>query len=301
MTNSPAALRRSLESRFKNASRATGQPSPQIRRRFFHQCYLARVFTLPGNDWVLKGGVGLAMRASSARHSKDIDLYRQDAIHDLETSIDQLITAGLASDRDPFVFEVTRKGEILGGAGGATLAVKCLLGPLELDTFPIDLTTRHQIVGKLEQVTPEQLVQIPQVMPPPPMLVYPLTDQIADKLSALYETHSGQPSSRYRDLVDLILITLDHQEVDPDELHRALEAQQTLRRVSLPRPLTPPGDHWRQRYRNLAIDTPGVPDRLANLENALTHIENAFREALNHRKGAVDSQPRPATGARDHL
>lgn len=35
MTDSPAALRRSLESRFKNASRATGQPSPpQIRRRF---------------------------------------------------------------------------------------------------------------------------------------------------------------------------------------------------------------------------------------------------------------------------
>lgn len=281
MTDSPAALRRSLESRFKNASRATGQPSQQIRRRFFHQCYLARVFTLPGNDWVLKGGVGLAMRATNARHSKDIDLYRQHAIHELETSVEQLVTAGQASERDPFVFEVTRKGEILGGAGGLTLAVKCLLGPLELDTFPIDLTTRHHTVGKLEEVTPEHLVQIPQVMPPPPMLIYPLTDQIADKLAAMYETHTrGHPSSRYRDLVDLVLITLDDQGIDIHELHRAVTAQQALRNVTIPTPLTAPGQEWNEQYHKLSSSTPGIPQRLRRLDTALAHVSHHLHDAL---------------------
>lgn len=194
MTDSTAALRRSLESRFKNASRTTGQPSSQIRRRFFHQCYLARVFTLPGNDWVLKGGVGLAVRVSNARHSIDIDLYRQGARDELDTSIEQLITAGGPSKRDPFIFEVTRKNQIIGAAGGTTLTVKCLLGTRQLDTFPIDLTTRDHTVGQLEEVTPEHLVQIPQVMPPPPMLVYPwLTRSPTSSQPCTRSTRKGIP------------------------------------------------------------------------------------------------------------
>lgn len=280
MTDSTAALRRSLESRFKNASRTTGQPSPQIRRRFFHQCYLARVFTLPGNDWVLKGGVGLAVRVANARHSIDIDLYRQGARDELDTSIAQLITAGGPSERDPFIFEVTSKSQIIGAAGGTTLSVKCLLGTLQLDTFPIDLTTRDHTIGQLEEITPEQLVQVPQVMPPPPMLVYPLADQIADKLAAMYETHPSGPSSRYRDLVDLVLITLDHQSIDTHELHRALTTQQAQRNVTIPTPLTPPGEHWHEQYHALSSTTPGIPQQLRQLDNALAHVSHHLNDAI---------------------
>lgn len=281
MTDSTAALRRSLESRFKNASRTTGQPSSQIRRRFFHQCYLARVFTLPGNDWVLKGGVGLAVRVSNARHSIDIDLYRQGARDELGTSIEQLITAGGPSKRDPFIFEVTRKNQIIGAAGGTTLTVKCLLGTRQLDTFPIDLTTRDHTVGQLEEVTPEHLVQIPQVMPPPPMLVYPLADQIADKLAAMYEIHAqGHPSSRYRDLVDLVLITLDDQSIDIHELHRAVTTQQALRNVTIPTPLTAPGQEWNEQYHKLSSSTPGIPQRLRRLDTALAHVSHHLHDAL---------------------
>lgn len=295
MTDSPAALRRSLESHFKNASRRTGQPSSQIRRAFFHQCYLARIFTLPNNDWVLKGGVGLAVRVTNARHSKDIDLYRRDAHDELDASIEQLITAGEGpSGRDPFTFEVTRKDQIIGAAGGITLSVKCLLGTLELDRFPIDLTTRQHTVGQLEEITPEDLIHIPQVQPSPPMLVYPLADQVADKLAAMYEIHAhGHPSSRYRDLVDLVLITLDGLHLDPDELHRAIKAQQSLRGVTIPIPLTPPGEHWHQQYRKLSQDTPGVPTRLRNLTAALAHVEEHLRDTLLLVHDSPAEEPRP--------
>lgn len=38
--------------------------------------------------------------------------------------------------------------------------------------------------------------------------LYPLIAHVADKVCALYEKHNGRTSTRYRDLVDLVLIAL---------------------------------------------------------------------------------------------
>ena len=42
----------------------------------------------------------------------------------------------------------------------------------------------------------------------PPYQVYPLVDHVADKLAAMYELHgpSLRPSTRFKDLVDLVAI-----------------------------------------------------------------------------------------------
>lgn len=281
MSTSPASLRRSLESRFKNASRTSDLSVKQLRRQFFHRCYLARVFSLTDQNWVLKGGVGLAVRVTNARHSEDLDLYRQHAQDELEDSINQLIAAGHPSDRDPFTFEVTRKNHIIGAAGGITLNVRCFLGAHELDLFPIDLTADQSIVGRLEEITPVHPIEIPEVQPPPAMRVYPIADQVADKLAAMYETYAhAHPSSRYRDLVDLVLITSDDLPLDPIDLVLALRQQQLHRNITIPSPLTPPGPHWTEQYPKLCHETPGVPEHLHRLDGALTHVEAALHPAL---------------------
>lgn len=36
--------------------------------------------------------------------------------------------------------------------------------------------------------------------------MWPMEDHVADKIAAMYERHTGAPSSRVKDLVDLIVI-----------------------------------------------------------------------------------------------
>lgn len=140
---------------------------------------------------------------------------------------------------------------------------------------------RQHSVGQLEEVTPEDFVSVPQVRPPPSMLVYPLVDQVADKLAAMYEVHArGHASSRYRDLIDLVLITLDGRVLDPDDLCRAIKVQQALRGGTISLPLLPPGEHWHRQYRELSRATPGVPSRLCDLDAALAHVEDYLRPAF---------------------
>lgn len=74
--------------------------------------------------------------------------------------------------------------------------------------FPIDLARDLHVVSAAERVRPTPVVEMPGLQELPELVVYPLTDQVADKVCAMYEFHGemSSPSSRYRDLIDLALI-----------------------------------------------------------------------------------------------
>jgi hypothetical protein len=62
-----------------------------------------------------------------------------------------------------------------------------------------------------------------------PYRLYPVADQIADKVCATMDTHypGGKRSSRVKDLVDLVMIACT-QTVDLDELRAAIDSKREL-------------------------------------------------------------------------
>lgn len=55
----------------------------------------------------------------------------------------------------------------------------------------------------------------------PPYLIYPLADSLADKVMGIIERQAGHPSTRFRDLVDIVLIARS-QAIDSRQLTAAL-------------------------------------------------------------------------------
>lgn len=111
----------------------------------------------------------------------------------------------------------------------------------------------------------------------------PIADQVADKVSALYELHgdAGTPSSRYRDLVDLILI-IRSRALDAEVLASALRARQqhTRNRVELPRAMRVPGVGWAAGYRAEAGRSSLEPE-IHDLEVALEHVGHCLNPVLS--------------------
>lgn len=284
----PGAFRRALDDRLKSTARARGLPVNTLRRQFVLECYLARVFSGPDDGWLLKGGTGLVVRLPGARHSRDPDLCRTASGQDTQEDVDGLIAAGRSSDRAPFVFEVARRTEITGAAEGFRLTVTARLGATVYEQLPIDMTVRLSFVGPVETVHKPLPVQIVDVAEPPAMHLYPMADQVADKVAAMYETHGGNPSGRYRDLVDLVVITTQVEPVLHDVV-AALRLQETVRRLVLPSQMTSPGPAWPAGYRKAARD--------ARLENSHLSLDGAIEQVSR----SIDPALEGVAALREHL
>ena len=76
--------------------------------------------------------------------------------------------------------------------------------------------------------------------------VYPIVNSIADKLCGIIETHDGRPSSRVKDLVDLLIYTTN-EDLDGDELCRWCRLEARVRGIELPPRFSVPGA-WRKHY-----------------------------------------------------
>jgi hypothetical protein len=92
--------------------------------------------------------------------------------------------------------------------------------------------------------------------------LYPLADQIADKLCAMYETFGlvGTVSGRYRDLVDLLLISM-FLPIDLASTVDAVERERAVRSIpALPTTLESPGPAWATQWEPTARNSPLTPD-----------------------------------------
>jgi hypothetical protein len=129
---------------------------------------------------------------------------------------------------------------------------------------------RH-FVAELEQVVPTPVVDLDGIPPLPTFQCYPIIDQVADKVAAMYELHGdGQATSnRYRDLVDLVLIVAARH-LEASYLHRALAARRDHSRstVVLPSSMRIPGPGWNDGYRTVA--------RQSSLDAALHDVTAAL-------------------------
>ena len=134
-----------------------------------------------------------------------------------------------------------------------------LVGATLFQSFPVDLVVDLTMIGVPDVMLPS----LPEIdgMERVPYRVYPVGDHIADKVCAMHEFHNRDgdlpvPSSRYRDLVDLVLIARESV-VDAGHVTLAVRSEASRRRLRLPARLAvPQGDDWRSGYARIARAVP---------------------------------------------
>ncbi|WP_063131832.1 nucleotidyl transferase AbiEii/AbiGii toxin family protein [Nocardia fusca] len=278
---SPASFKASLRSRIQAQARRTRRPASALRREFFMQRFLARVFADPAAPWVVTGGGGLLVRLPGARSSQDLDLIRPDT--EITDAIDELRRLGGAHpDTDPFVFRVELAKQLTGdAAAGAELTVSIYLGATMIEDFRIDLATDKIIIGTIESLAPTPILDLDGFAALPPVRLIPIPSQVADKICAMVARYGAtrQPSSRWRDLADLCFIVASFA-FDAAETRTALDVQQHRRALDLPTTLRAPGPEWERAYPAMAKET-SLPTELHDLDTALGFIGAALNPLLD--------------------
>lgn len=255
---SAQAFGAALGDRLRSLASTSGRSATHLRRQFAYDRLLARLFHAGTQEWILKGGVSMIARLDSARHTADVDLVA--AVNSTDAALEALRTAATRDLGDFFGFRFESPRALVQGVAGVRIATEAWLGPRLFERFGVDLVTGVVIAGQLEEAEPLLPLSIPGLIRPRYRL-YPLVDSIADKVMAMVETHQGRPSSRFRDLVDLVLIA-HSQVVCADDLAVALASERLRRRHPKVDALTVPDEAlWRSGYGTVARGVPGIAEK----------------------------------------
>lgn len=232
----PEAMSRALTDHLRRQAKQSGIEHSNLRRQFAYDRLLARVFTSEDAGWVLKGGTALLARVRSARHTRDIDLARrsgtvQAAVEELREVIERDLGDHFRFELGPTTAHTDRPGQP--DTDQAKLPVSAYIGTTLFEGFSMDVVVGSIMTTTPEAMSPSIVVEFDGLVPPT-YLLYPVVDHLADKLCATFEKYgdSGTPSSRCRDLVDLVVLART-QIVDAAMLKTAIEAERLHR--GLPR------------------------------------------------------------------
>jgi hypothetical protein len=197
-------------------------------------------------------------RLGSARHTADVDLVA--AADSSQAAVLALHSAAGQDLGDFFSFRFEAPRALVQGVQGQRIATEARLGPRLFERFGVDLVTGVVITGKPEEAEPLLPIKIPGLIRPP-YLLYPLVDSVADKVMAIMEPHQGRPSTRFRDLVDLVLIA-HSQQVHADALATAFASERRRRRLSKVDALAVPDEGlWQAGYQAVSRDVPEVTEK----------------------------------------
>ena len=236
MSPEPYKDPRSVEMAIKEAVRAMHAADPavsvgeRIRQAHFDRL-LCRVFSQGAqSDWVLKGGTGMLARIPNTRATKDIDLFATG--YTLDQALAALRQLAAVDLGDYFRFEYVSHSESVAGdqqpyAEGYRVAFQAFLGTKQLGDIGVDLVVSVGGVTGVEVIEPANRIDLPRLTTFPYRL-YPVERQIADKVCATIAVYSSGPSSREKDLVDLVAIA-NTQTVDATRVRTAIMKEARLR------------------------------------------------------------------------
>lgn len=232
----------------------------RIRLEYFNR-FLSRIFS-EGDDseWVLKGGTGMLARVPSGRPTRDVDLYRKG--YTLDEALDDLRRLAAIDLGDHFVFQYIGRETSIGGeeqpyTEGYAVSFDILIGGRSKNILNVDLSIGAGLTAPVTITEPANALDLPRLARHE-YRVYPVVDQIADKVCATMQTYRDRPSSREKDLVDLVVLAVT-QNVDGTALGLAISTEASRR-------LMEPFDHfvvpsnWGRRYSQLAKPVPYCAD-----------------------------------------
>lgn len=255
------ALWAAVTARAKTEAQASSAAAGALLRRFIVDRFLARIFALPGDEWVLKGGNAVLTRVHDARTTKDIDLLAE--LSDLDAAVARLREAVEIDLPDHFRFVITGTRAASGGTmqpdiKGYKISIDAYCGVTRRDHFSVDVVTGDLMTGTPDVQSRPGLVP---AVPPTRVRLYPVVDHIADKLCATqstYGTAGDQPSSRVRDLVDLAVFART-QLIDGSELIEAINSEWAHRGLRSTPYFAPPVN-WDRLYPAEARRVPACGD-----------------------------------------
>lgn len=267
----PRALLSAISDRARAEARLHGGLPNDLVVQFYLSRLLDRVFQHNPNGWILKGGQALLVRWREARHSRDIDLLA--VAVGLDEAEAQLRAAAQLDLGDFIRFEHLSTSAERQERETRKVKFTTYCGTKQVAVVSVDVVTGLDPLGQ----------PVDEVLKPPfgidlgpgraTARMWPLEDHVADKIAAMYERHSGQPSSRVKDLVDLVVIACSAQ-IDGRTTHTALRREVTRRTSNgvdlvLPSKFTIPDRRsWTSGYRAEAKRARGLDNRYRALEQA---------------------------------
>jgi hypothetical protein len=255
-----------VEAAIKDAAKRAAAADPsldtneRIRLEYFNR-FLSRIFSEgDASEWVLKGGTGMLARVLSGRPTRDVDLYRKG--YTLDDALDDLRRLAAIDLGDHFVFQYIGHEDSIGGdeqpyTEGYAVAFEILIGGRRKNTLNVDLSVGAGITAEVATVEPANALRLPKLVSHDYRL-YPVVDQIADKVCATMTNYNERASSREKDLVDLVVFTTT-QDIDGAALRIAITSEARRRQME-------PFDHftvptaWGRGYAKLSKSVPYCAD-----------------------------------------
>ena len=255
---SPAAVESAIKAAAQSAHAEDPSVSVQDRIRQEHfRRFLSRVFS-EGEDsqWVLKGGTNILTRVVTARPTTDLDLLWDGP--ELDDALAELRRLAGVDLGDHFRYAYAGHRRITGGTQqsqltGCSVSFDAYLGAKHLGAFRVDLVIGTSATATVRAMHPDGALALPSLVSHPYRL-YPLADQIADKVCATLASYGGGPSSREHDLVDIVVLAATHK-VDAVALARALRTEASRRGLELPTSFEVPAA-WGSAYERAAQEVP---------------------------------------------
>lgn len=227
--------------------------------------------------WVLKGGSNIYCRIPGARHTKDLDIYRQEEPTSAAGAAKDLVTIMDGHRAGPYTFHVHRsaKPQLTGTIESERATITVTHGiNSQLLSFGVDISGDLHVIGSVEALTVNATYEVNTEILPQSFHVhsYPVPNQVADKVCAMFERHGttppGKASTRYHNLYDLALIAQELT-LTAQELWKALDTQSKIRELLLPDQLRVPDERWITEYPKKARNFGGNHKELESLDEAL--------------------------------
>lgn len=260
----------------------------RLRKRVVFERLLARLQIVAPDAWVLKGGFALELRLGDrARTTKDVDI---DWNLGEDDAIELLIEAVELDLDDRFEFAIERAALDDPAGGGQRWAVTATLAGRQFERVAIDVGFAKQPVLEPETVVTSHLLEFAEVEPVRvPALA--IEQHIAEKLHAYTRTYAGdKPSSRVKDLVDLVVIP-NTTPVDAHRLNHALaEIFRSRATHATPQSVAVPPAGWASPWRTLTADLPADADIVAGHATAAAFLDPVLRGDVSSGRWDPDSR-----------
>lgn len=231
----PAAL----EMAVRNAARQSSMDTNRAIAGFYFHRLLCRIFSKDDCSFVLKGGQSVLARTLDARVTRDIDLVAQE--ESLEEAIADLVQAASIDLGDFVAFAFDRAEKIKAEDEyrcGAKVWFTPFMGTKKLQPISIDL-----VIDEVQGLEPEVLAPVDRLniegLPVCDYRVCRAESALADKLLAMIELHDGRPSSRIKDIVD-ILVYAKTCSIDGTTLAERVKKEASARKVAMPQEFVVP-------------------------------------------------------------
>jgi predicted nucleotidyltransferase component of viral defense system len=283
------ALRTALEARLRRQAYDSGIPLDRLRKEVAHQRLLARLAEVaPPRSWALKGGQALLARMDrDARATKDADTTWRAPLDDFTAILEEAIDTDLD---DGFDFQAASPQTLTAetAEGGVRYSILALLDGREFERLQLDVNASPGDQRPVEHVQLRNLLRFAGIEAPT-VPVIPVAQHLAEKLHAYTRSYGDEPSTRPRDLYDMLAIARTLQDHEARRLQETCRDTFSLRETAWPPTILPPPSGWQAVWRGYDEDH-GLPwADLAAAGSALTRFWEPVIVAEKPRHAAWDA------------